>query len=246
VQFNGVPTVIFRAGSAGSLSGRSTDPGSDDLTLTWLWADGSADTSTLYLVNFPFADGAPSPSIQPRDITDTKSHAFTACVYDVGFKSVDDDAGASLTDTVKVLVTGSADAGRQSGYWAHQYRLNGKGDFDAKTLTCYLQIAGFTSKIFNEVRDVSTFDKAQKLLFSQGNTVSKRDQLDRDLLTAWLNFANGAVGYAELVDTDGNGTKDTQFHTAVETAEAVRLNPASTPAQLDQQRIIINRINDTV
>jgi hypothetical protein len=100
--------------------------------------------------------------------------------------------------------------------------------------------------VFNEQRDVSTFELAQKLLFAQGASVSKRDPLDRDLLTAWLNFAGGAVGYAELVDTDGNGTKDMQFHTAVENAEAVRLNPAATPAQLDQERAIINRINDTI
>jgi M6 family metalloprotease-like protein len=246
VQFNGVPTVITKAGTPLSLTGRSTDPGSDDLTLSWLWADGSPITSTLYLVNPPLADGSPSPSIQPRDVSDTQSHAFTACLYDVGFKAVDDDAGTSLTDTVKVLVTGTAENGRQSGYWAHQYRLNGRGDFDAKTLDCYLQIAAFASRVFNEQRDVSTFALAQRLLFSQGSSVSKLDQLDRDLLTAWLNFANGAVGYAELVDTDGNGTKDTPFHTAVENAEAVRLNPSATLAQLDQQRAIINRINDTI
>ena len=246
VSFNGVPTVIARAGTPQSLTGRSTDPGSDDLRLTWLWADGSPDTATTYLVNPPLADLLASPSIQPRDVTDTQSHAFTACLYDVGFKAVDDDGGMSPTDTVKVLVTGSADGGRQSGYWAHQYRMKGSGDFDAKTLTCYLQIAGFVSKVFHDARDVSTFDKASKLLFSSGKSVSKRDQLDRDMLTAWLNFANGAVGYAELVDTDANGTKDTQFHTALETAEAVRLNASATPAQLDQQRLIVSRINDAV
>jgi len=246
VSFNGVPTVIARAGTPQSLTGRSTDPGSDDLWLTWSWADGSADTTTGYLVNPPLADLLKSPSIEPRDVTDTQSHAFTACLYDVGLKAVDDDGGASATDTVKVLVTGSADAGRQSGYWAHQYRLKGKGDYDAKTLTCYLQIAGFASRVFHELRDASTFDKASKLLFSSGNSVSKRDQLARDLLTAWLNFANGAVGYAEMVDTDGNGTKDTQFHTAVETAEAVALNASATAAQIDGQRVIINRINDSI
>ncbi|MEJ7786189.1 MAG: M6 family metalloprotease domain-containing protein [Solirubrobacteraceae bacterium] len=246
VSFNGVPTVIARAGTPQSLTGGSTDPGSDDLWLTWSWADGSADTMTGYLVNPPLADLLKSPSIQPRELTDTQSHAFTACLYDVGFRAVDDDGGASATDTVRVLVTGSADAGRQSGYWAHQYRLKGKGNFDAKTLTCYLQIAGFASKVFHELRDVSTFDLASKLLFSAGSSVSKRDQLARDLLTAWLNFANGAVGYAEMVDTDGNGTKDTQFHTAVETAEAVALNASATAAQLDGQRVIINRINDSI
>jgi M6 family metalloprotease-like protein len=246
VVFNGVPTIIARAGDPLSLTGRSTDPGSDDLTLSWMWDDGSPNASTQYLVNPPNADPAASPSIQPRDVTDTQAHTFTACVYEVGFKSVDDDGGTSPTQTITVLVTGDADAGRQSGYWAQQYRPGGKKDYDAATLACYLEIAGFTSTVFNEKRDISTFDRAQKLLFSSGKNVSKIDQLDRDLLTLWLNFANGAVGYDELVDTNGNGVPDTAFHTVIETAESVRLNPASTPAQIDAQRTIISRINDTI
>jgi hypothetical protein len=102
------------------------------------------------------------------------------------------------------------------------------------------------SEVFNEARDVSTFQRAQALLFSQGTLVSKRDQLDRDLLTAWLNFANGAVEWNEQVDTNGNGVPDTAFHQAMQTAESVRLNPNATPAQLDAQRAIIQSINDTI
>jgi hypothetical protein len=57
---------------------------------------------------------------------------------------------------------------------------------------------------------------------------------------------NGAVEWAELVDTDGNGTPDTALHQAMQTAESVRNNPTATPAQLDAQRRIIQRINDTI
>ena len=246
VLFNGVPTIIARAGDPAGLSGRSTDPGSDDLTLTWTWDDGSPDTVVTSLVNDPLLDGPLTPSIQPRDVGDTQEHTFTACVYEVGFKAVDDDLGASATDTVMVLVTGDADDARQSGYWSQQYRSKGKHDFDDATLECYLQIAGFASQVFNEAVDVSTFDKAQKLLFSSGKPVSKIEQLDRDLLTAWLNFADGAVGHDELVDTNGNGVVDTEFHSAIENAETVRLNPASTAAEIDDQRTIVSAINDAV
>jgi photosystem II stability/assembly factor-like uncharacterized protein len=245
---NGTPTIIGQLGSPVAFSGRSTDPGSDDLTLSWDWDDGAPvpDTSTTYLVNPPAPDPPLSPSIQPRDVTSNVSHTFgQACMYDVGFASRDDDGGTA-SDTAKVLITGNFKFGRPSGYWSHQYRREGSTDFTDATLTCYLEIVDYVSKVFHEVRDVSTFAKAQKLLFTQAKSVSKRDQLDRDMLTAWLNFANGAVGWAELIDTNGDGVVDTPYFQAMYTAEGVRLNPASSGADYDRQRLIMQRISDTV
>jgi photosystem II stability/assembly factor-like uncharacterized protein len=246
---NGTPTIVAHAGETVTFSGRSVDPGSDDLTLSWDWDDGppAPDVSTVSLVNPPLPDPDPSPSIQPRDVTDTQPHAFgDACTYQVGFAAADDDGGTG-SDSVAVLITGNEDEGRPSGYWAHQYRQRGHIDFDDATLACYLKITDFVSDVFHEVRDASTFPAAQRVLFSQNRPVTKRDLLDRALLTAWLNFANGAVEWNELVvDTDRDGTLDRSFHTAMEIAEAVRLDPASTPAHLDQQRRIIQRINQTV
>ena len=245
---NGIPTIIAPAGQSVPFSGRSTDPGSDDLTLSWDFDDGSPapDVSTTYLVNPPLTDPDPSPSIQPRDVTDNVNHAFPqACIYQVGFSSADDDGGTA-SDSVAVLITGNESRGRPSGYWSHQYRRQGSTDFDDATLHCYLRIADFVSDVFHEVRNVSTFPAARSLLFTQNSSVTKRDQLDRDLLTAWLNFANGAVRWNELVDTNGNGVPDTLFHVAMGTAESVRLNPASTAAQFDAQRRIVQSINDSI
>jgi hypothetical protein len=248
VLINGTPVVLGNAGAPVDFAGRATDPGSDDLTLRWDWDDGAPaiDRSTLFLVNAPFPDPDPSPSLQPRDVTDETAHAFgQACTYDVGFSVLDDDGG-SAADAIKVLIAGNADRGRPTGYWAQQYRQRGGVDFDAATLSCYLEIVDFVSAVFHEQRDASTFQRAQAILFDQGKPVSKRDQLDRDLLTAWLNFANGAVGWAEPVDTDRDGTADTAFGAALQDAEAVRLNPSATPAQLDAQRAIVQAINDAL
>ena len=66
---------------------------------------------------------------------------------------------------------------------------------------------------------------------------------DRQLLAAWLNFANGAIGYNQLVDSNGDGTPDTAFSVVVSVAEAVRTNPASTQAQIEAQKIILERLN---
>ena len=74
--------------------------------------------------------------------------------------------------------------------------------------------------------------------------LDETQQLDRQLLTAWLNFANGGVEYLEMLDTDGNGSLDTSFIDVMTNAENVRLNPASTRAQLQAQRDILTRINE--
>lgn len=239
---NGVPTLITSAGKPLALKGRSTDPGSDDLTLTWDWADGTPSSSTKYRVNPPANDPFPSPSIQPRDVTDTRNHAFKSCLYDVGFRAVDDDGGMSPTDTVKVLIVGTTPKGQSDGWWQKQYGRNGKPAFDDQTLNCYLQIDAFVSNTFNEKRDASTIAKAFDVLKMGGGT-TKLDQLDRDLIVAWLNFANGAVGYNEVVDAKGTPRP---FSAAMATAEAVRNNPASTAKQIDAQRQIVHHINTKI
>ena len=248
VLVNGVSTILSNAGAPVDFSGNSTDPGSDDLTLAWDWDDGlpAPDVTVVSLHTPPTSDPDPSPDGIARDVTDDRTHTFgDACLYQVGFAAADDDGGTG-SDSVAVLVLGNEDDGRPSGYWSHQYRRQGSSDFDDGTLTCYLEIVDFVSAVFHDIRDASTFPLARSVLFTQGSSVSKRDQLDRDLLTAWLNFANGSVAWDELVDTDQDGTTDTIFHVALETAEAVRVDPTSTNAEFDVQRAIVQSINDTI
>ena len=60
---NGVPTVIAHVGEPVQVSGRSTDPGSDDLALSWDWDDGvpAPDVTTTYLANPPGIGPRPEP-----------------------------------------------------------------------------------------------------------------------------------------------------------------------------------------
>lgn len=242
---NGIPTFIVHAGVTMPFTASSFDPGSDDRTTTWDWADGppSPDSTKLSLNDASFnPDPDPSPTINPRTVTDAEPHAFAdACFYTVTFGASDDDGGTA-SDTVKVIITGNASLQRSAGYWQTQYRPRPTAFTEARRL-CYLAIAGFMSTVFDEVRDASTVAAAFDVLFMKHNGGSAIEQLDRQILTAWLNFANGAFDYTELVDTDGNGVADTQFAVVMATAEAVRLNPASTEAQLRAQRDILERIN---
>jgi hypothetical protein len=247
LSINGVPTILAKAGQPVPFSGRSQDPGSDDLRLTWKWDDGTADAVTNSLVNPPNPDPLPSPSIQPRDVTDAKSHTFgKACLYQVSFTSLDDDAGSGQ-DAVNVIIVGNATQVRSAGYWQTSFDkvlgAPGKKDFDAAQLLCFVKIAGYMSTVFDELRNASTLALAFGVLNVSQNGGTMSEIFDRQLLAAWLNFANGSIAYAQLVDTNGDGTPDTTFAAAIAAAEAVRTNPASTTVQLEAQKNILERLN---
>ena len=240
VLVNGVPTFIAHAGVPVNFSGNSQDPGSDDLTLSWDWADGapSPDVTTVYLNNPPNPDPFPSPSINPRNVTDAQTHAFgTACLYQIAFGSRDDDAGTASANA-NVIITGNDSTRRSAGYWQSQY----KAGVPAAMLQCYLDIAGYMSVVFNEVRNAATIPAALAVL-SAGSKTTMKEQFDRQLLAVWLNFANGSIDYGTLVDTNRDHVGDTPFSTVVANAEAIRVNSSSTDAQIEAQKDLLERIN---
>lgn len=244
ILINGVPTFLANVGDPLDFSGRSTDPGSDDLDLGWDWDDGAPtpDVTTTYLVNDPVSDPLPSPSIQPRDETDLQTHAFgEACRYDIVFDSVDDDGGAA-SDSVVVVIVGNSVQIRSAGYWSHQYRGNGKTDFSDEELICLLEIVELVSQVFDEETSANTIGEALDVLETKGKPPMV-EVLERQLLAALLNFGNGSVAWDQLIDTDGNNAGDTLFSDVIAGAESVRLNPASTKSQLEEQKDLLEKIN---
>ena len=242
VPVNGTPTFIVHAGEPLDLDGRSTDPGSDDLTLTWDFGDGTPGPIRLSLVNPPFADPAVSPSVQPRDVTDLRSHAYAeACVYLITFSSRDDDGDDSAA-TANVVIVGNGDNTGQVGYWNHQFRSyntgNGKPDFTASELTCYLAIARYMSLVFGEARPLSTFVQAEDVLRTNG-TSDPRELFDQHLLAVWLNFADGTIEFDNMVDTNDDHVPNSTVLEALAAAEAVRMNPASTAQELTAQKNVL-------
>jgi Zn-dependent metalloprotease len=244
MTINGIPAIIAHVGEDIPFSADSTDPGSDDLTLTWDWDDGAPapDVSTEYLVNPPAADPLPSPSVQPRDVNDAQVHAFTeACLYEVVFASLDDDGGGA-DDSLVVIISNNAELTRSAGYWYQAYRGKKNGFFTAEELECYLAITGFMSTVFNEETDVSTIALAKNLL-KGGKNPPMEQVFDRQLLAVWLNFANGSMDLGTLVDTDGDFVPDTSFADIITAAEAARLNPATTDEELEAHKDLLDLIN---
>lgn len=236
---NGQPVIITSAGSPTALRAHVTDPGSDDLQLRWTWGDASPDTVTTSLVNPPASDPPASPSNQPRDVTDEQVHTFgDACVYQLQLGASDDDGGAGAASAMVLVAAGQDNAVRSAGYWYQQTRSSGTRHIDAPTLSCYLQISDLVSSVLSEVRDAASFDAAAAVLRDDQGS-GARQRLDRQLLAALLNFANGAVDYDALIDTNGDGVADTAFSDVIAQAEAVRLDPeATTPAVLAQKDLL--------
>ncbi|UCG70461.1 MAG: PKD domain-containing protein [Thermoplasmata archaeon] len=88
--------VTIDEGQTGSFSARATDPGSDDLTITWNWGDGTSDTVTIYYNDGLGPDPYPSPDVNPMDITDSVTHTYMDDgVYLVTLTVDDDDNGVS-------------------------------------------------------------------------------------------------------------------------------------------------------
>lgn len=232
--YDGVSAFVLEAGGDVTVPVSSIDPGSDDLTFTWDWDDGSFDVVTS-LVNPPAIDPDPSPSVQPRNVTVDTTHVFgDACLYDLTVTVDDDDAGTA-SDTAVVIVTGNADLSRGSGYWYAQYRPSPPNAFTNAQLDCYLEIVNFFSLVFDGVDRPDAVD----LLHSPAKSPAAVE-FDEQALAAWLNFANGAIGLTTMVDTDGDGIDDTTFGAAMFTAETIRLT--GTSAQIKAQKDIVERI----
>lgn len=233
---------ILHAGESLTVSGGSADPGSDDLTATWDWGDGSSDATTS-LVNPPLLDPFSSPSIQSRDVDWSADHVYTeACLYTLAL-TVEDDDGGTTSDSADIVVTGNGDVVRGSGWWHNQYREKPPNDFSTSQLLCFLEITKFMSDVFDEVNSpLDSRDDAARVLSVNNKHGAAEELLDGRLLAAWLNFAHGVFDFETMVDTDGDGAVDTSFSDVVQTAEDVRLDPSATESELLAQKNILETI----
>ena len=96
------------------------------------------------------------------------------------------------------------------------------------------------SKVFDEKRAADTVAKGLTIL---GSGTTATDNLDRQLLAAWLTFSNGAVGLDQRVDTNGDAVADAKFWDVVKAAETVRASATATKAQVTTQAGILETVN---
>ena len=159
----------------------------------------------------------------------------------VVFDSRDDDGGNAQDDSVAGDNRRECRQGaRGPGYWQTQYRPVRPRSAGATALL--LAIVRHVSIVFSEETAPEHERAGVRRDDARRERRKRAEKLDRALLTAWLNFANGAFGYDELVDTDGAGAGHGLL-SLMAAAEAVRVNPTSTEAELRAQRQILQRIS---
>jgi hypothetical protein len=246
------PVFLVTKGLPLAMSAHVTDPGSDDVAMTWNWdlwhspALTSPPQTQMSLVNGPTAEPAvPSwtPTVQPRSYDDPRTHTWAQpCLYTVLTTATDDDGGV-LTDRIDVVVQNTSSPKQGLGWWWNETK-SGVQNLSDTSIQCYLDIAGRMSRVFNEVYDAHTISSttaghgAAFYLNTAGTSDPKR-ALGRAVLGAWLNFANGAFRWTTLVDTNGDSIGDTPFNNVMTTAENVFLNKNSSKQQLLAQKSIL-------
>ena len=220
-----------------------TDPGSDDLTLDADFGDGTTGSWLSLANDEPEPEDHPSPEVGSRNKTFQPSHTYTdACAYRTTFTATDDDGGVSEPATTEVIITGTADRRRGAGFWLSNYHQRGRTEYTPETLTCFLDIAGQLSNVFDEEVAASTLEDAAEVLHSRNARGVMTVQLDRQLLAAWVNLASGAIGYSELVDTTGDGVGDSEFSDVLDAAETARLDPDAHRVVLETHKDILEQI----
>ena len=241
IEFAGGEAFIGRNGVEQSHDASATDPGSDDLTFDWSFSPDATTQSTTYL-NGTGPDAQPSPDgTYPTSASDTGSVNFSAAgIYTVDVTVTDDDGGSD-NDSLAKLVVDNRDCTRSQGFWSHQFRPNGKHHVDDATLLVYLAMIEFASPAFSEVADISTLAAAADIMTYGGP--DKRAKATKQALAAWLNWASGAIGWTELIDTDGDNVADTPFNAVIAAVDAVILDGGASNGDLNGAKDLAEAVN---
>jgi PKD repeat protein len=100
-QFDSLTTPGGDEGIILTYSSTAIDPGSDDLTFTWNWGDGTSDIQNIYYNNGASLDPYPSPGgTYPFSRTDIVQHTYgDNGAYTISLTIADDDNGTTTLTT---------------------------------------------------------------------------------------------------------------------------------------------------
>ena len=234
---------LATAGSPATFAVHVTDPGSDDISTTWTYGDGTR-TLSRSLLHPPTVDPAASPSAEPRSLTPAVGHTYTkACARTLSVRATDDDGGVSPSRTRAVVVLGTSTTRRAVSWWSAEYR-GLTSTVSTADRACLLSSARALSTVFAEKRPLTTTADAVAVL-RPATPTSARSRLDAQLLAVWLDVATGAVHLGDPLDTDLSGTPDTTVGAFLTSTEATRNSSSATSGALAPLTTVLSRVSST-
>jgi PKD repeat protein len=217
VSFAGGDAFLGRKGVLQTHEAWAIDPGSDDLIFEW-----SFGVTHTYFNDGVGPDPFPSTAgVFPFQAMDTADVMFDVPgIQNVAVEVQDDDGGMASESFLKV-VTGEEDWNRSRIYWLRQFSGRGRPQIDEATLQAYLDVVNFASRIFSEEVPASTIEEARQVL-----KISRHDLpglVKAYLLTAWLNFASGAIDWDQPIFTHWRCRDERGFHVIMYQLESLWL-----------------------
>jgi subtilisin family serine protease len=241
--WNGGSLAVARVGTPAAFSVAVTDPGSDDISTSWAFGDGTRSRARS-LLHPPVVDPASSPTVEPRALVARVTHTYDrACTRTLRAGATDDDGGVSPTRARTVVVFGTGTTRRPPAWWSAEYRGT-TSSLTAADRACLLGTARTLSTAFPEKRALTTSADAVTVLRPTAPATA-RAAFDARLLAVWLDVANGAVDPFAAFDADGNGSTETTVGAWLLAAERTRNTSSATSGALKPLTSVLARIPST-
>ncbi len=136
----------------------------------------------------------------------------------VGFDPLGNLVHANDTAAMRVLTLSEM---RSMGFWKHQFSEKGHKHLTREALMAYLALIPDESGIFEEIFQLSYGNATSYLWIGKASMLNRSVQ---QCLACWLNWANGAVGMGDMVDTNWDGQPDMTFSDAMALVEDLIAN----------------------
>lgn len=195
------------------------DLGSDDLTFTWNWGDGTPDTETAYYNDGLGSDPYPSPwGTYPFNVTDVKKHIYAGAGNYIVTLTVTDDDGGVDSDFATVTINNVVPIAHAGGpYFGNQ----GEGVTFTGTQTAPCTFGSFVyywdfgdSRISNK-KDPTHIYANYGIYTARLMVINEDGEFDLDICDVYVNanpIANAgpdqSVYEGDIVEFDGGESYD--------------------------------------
>jgi hypothetical protein len=215
-----------RVGETKTFKAIGLDPGSDDLEFRWSFGE-----SETYFNDGRKPDEELSPDGHfPFKASDEASLKLEeAGIFELELQLTDDDGGRTAKKFT-VIVVGNSACTYSFGFWKHQFKDNGNLHISRDRLQRYMGFIARASSVFSNYLLRSYVSEGQEIIsFSDAD---KRAKAQAYALIAWLNIAQGSVGWSDYVQIEGNKSERKVSQIMAE-IEEILLDPYATQSDFN-------------